>query len=170
MFAVAIAGALINAGPSDAFSVRVFVRRELDWAAGVDLLEKTAKLAADNEKATGDWRAIRRAFIDRYQREESSVPVIRVGERLDFVVIARLERGDAYLEELLSARTGGEHRLSCHWTTVENEQAHGVHARSRTILGREVLFGPDDLCSPFETRRRGFALPEAFGSLRLGSR
>jgi len=151
-FGVVIAGALINAGPSDAFSVRAYVEPACDWNQGFELLEATAHVAAQTENSDASWQEIHRHFMDVYPRGGPSIPVLRVGERLDFVVVARLERGNPYLDELLNHE--GERTLSCHWTRLDGSEAHGVHADSRTILGRRIVFDAEDLCSPFEGGRR----------------
>ncbi|HEX6602442.1 MAG TPA: hypothetical protein VF030_07340 [Solirubrobacterales bacterium] len=151
-FGLVIAGMLINAGPSDAFSVDVYVESELTLEEGIEVLEEIAKLAADHENSSGDRHEILRGFLNRYPRKEPSAPVLRVGEQFDFVVIARLKAGDTYLEELLQDKD--RHAISCHWSTDEKDQAHGVHASSHTSLGRKIVFGPDDLCSPFGTNRK----------------
>lgn len=152
-FAVVIAGALINAGPSDAFSVRIFAKPELDWKIGVDVLENTAEFVAENTRVTRNPRQIFLDMLGAYKYREAFIPVLRVGDREDFVVIARLERGDPYLEELLKLSPTPE--LSFPWETDDKKQAHGVHAVSRTIVGRRLRFTPGDLCAPFEPDSAG---------------
>ena len=155
-FAVVIAGGLINAGPSDAFSVRVYVPSEMDWDEGFRPLRAAAKIASENEKTSYSPEEIWGGYVDNYHQSGPFVPVLRVGERLDFVLVSRLEKGNPYLEELLKGHDNP--MVSCHWTTPEKEEAHGVHATSRTILGRKIVFTPADLCAPFENRRDGFSL------------
>ncbi|HET8956649.1 MAG TPA: hypothetical protein VFN18_13420 [Solirubrobacterales bacterium] len=152
-FAVVIAGALINAGPSDAFSVRIFAKPELDWKTGMDVLEDTAEFVAKNSRVSSKPRQIFLNMLGAYKYREVFVPVLRVGDREDFVVIAKLERGDPYLEELLKLSATPE--LSFPWETEDKKQAHGVHAVSRTIVGRRVQFTPGDLCAPFEPDSAG---------------
>lgn len=147
-FGVVIAGALINAGPSDSFSVRLFAEPELDWREGMKLLKETAKFAAESSLTEKSAHEINVGFLDVFKHREFFIPVLRVDDRENFVLVSRLERGNPYLEELL--RTPRNPNLSCHWQSPDRKQAHGVHAWSRTILGRRVRFGPDDLCAPFE--------------------
>lgn len=149
--AVVIAGAVVNAGPSDAFSVRIYADPEIGWEEGIEPLEAAIDVAAAHPRTDEGHDAVARMFLEAYKNRRSLIPVLRVGCRQQFVVIAKFERGDPYLEEILSAEGAGE-QVTCHWEH-ENSQAHQVHAMSRTILGRRLEFEPGDLCAPFESER-----------------
>jgi hypothetical protein len=164
-YAVVIAGKVVNAGPSDAFSVRVYVEPEYSLEQGVPALEAAIDTAVNLQKTNGDVnKKIKYSFYEAYKNRNSFIPVLPVGKEQPFVVIARLEPGTAYLESLLEK--GEEGQISLFWT-IDGKQAHGVHARSRTAQGKELRFGPNDLCAPFEDDRRW--LPRKRGS-RLADR
>lgn len=156
-FAVVIAGKVVNAGPSDAFSVRIFVEdeeddedEETDLASALDAaVEEAVKLREDSGKKSKGYVAVESAFFEAYKTRQSLIPVLPVGKAQPFVVVARLKDGNAYLAKL---RGEGKIGISLSWET-DGEQAHGIHARSRTALGRQLSFGPADLCAPFEKGR-----------------
>lgn len=150
-YALVIAGKIINAGPNDAFSVRVFVEPECQVEHVIPPLEVAVAAAARHPSSDGDAEKISAAFVNAYRNRFSFIPVLPVGEEQLFVVVARLEPGDEYLESLLELN--GENEISLYWE-VDGKQVHGVQARSRTVLGRRLSFGPEKLCAPFESERR----------------
>jgi hypothetical protein len=150
VYALVIAGIVVNAGPSDAFSVRVYAEPEVDWDDATVPLNAAIAFAAENRRNTSGKQAITYAFYEAHKNRRSVVPVLRVGEQHRFVVVAKLERGNPYLESLL--KLDNSVGISYFWEE-DGRQAHSVHVASRTILGKQLRFGPDDLCSPFERRR-----------------
>lgn len=164
-YAVVIAGKVINAGPSDAFSLRVYVEPEYSLEQGIPALETAIDAAVCLQKTNGDAKKeIKYSFYEAYKNRNSFIPVLPVGKEQPFVVIARLESGTPYLESLLEK--GKEGQISLFWT-IDGKQAHGVHARSRTAQGRQLRFNPNDLCAPFEDDRRW---PTWKPSIRLAGR
>lgn len=149
-YALVIAGKIINAGPSDAFSVRVFVEPESDVEQAVEALESVLQVAAAHPNSSGDAEKISAGFVDAYKNRFSFIPVLPTGQARPFVVVARLERGDEYLESLLELSDASE--ISLYWEE-EGRQVHGVQAQSRTALGRRLSFTPEKLCAPFENER-----------------
>jgi hypothetical protein len=150
-YAVVIAGKVVNAGPSDAFSVRVYIEPEYSLEQGIPALEAAIDTAANLQKTSDNAsKKIKYGFYEAYKNRHSFIPVLPVGKDQPFVVIARLEPGTAYLDSLL--KKGKEGQISLFWT-IDGKQAHGVHARSRTARGRKLRFGPNDLCAPFEDER-----------------
>jgi len=153
VYGLVIAGKLINAGPSDAFSIHIYAEPEIDWEDGLGPVEAAAEIATRHRHhSPQDRETIVRSFLDVYKNRKSFIPVLRVGQERRFVVIRKLEGNDPYLKELLG-REWSHSELSAHWETEDRKQAHGVHAASRTTLGRRIVFVPDDLCAPFEVSR-----------------
>lgn len=149
-YAVVIAGKIINAGPNDAFSVRVFVEPECGVDQVIAPLEVAVAAAARHPSNDDAAEAISARFVDAYRNRFSFIPVLPVGKEQSFVVVARLELEDEYLESLLELE--GKNEISLFWE-IDGKQVHGVQARSRTVLGRRLSFGPEKLCAPFESER-----------------
>lgn len=153
-FALVIAGKVVNAGPSDAFSVRIFAETEdesADFISAIDAaVERAVRIQEYDSEGSKGHRAVESAFFEAYKTRDSLIPVLPVGKAQRFVVVARLEQGDAYLTSLLRDDMDSENTM---FWEVNGEQAHGIHARSRTALGRRLSFGPADLCAPFEKGR-----------------
>lgn len=146
-YALVIVGKLVNAGPADAFSVRVYADPEVHghavrspfWQA-IDIADAhTAKPRLEVE----------RTFVGAYMNADSLIPVLRVGESKQFAVVAKFDKDDAYIRSITQEDAG--QKESCAWEH-ERRQAHRVHAASRTILSGTLEFGPSDLCAPFEPR------------------
>jgi hypothetical protein len=155
-YAIVIAGALINAGPSDAFSIRVHAEPEFSYEEGVEPLKAAIDIAAQHPRIDRERREVAHSFLEAYKTRKTFFPVLPVGERARFIVVAKFDAADPYLRSVLK-RNDGEKvaagtTMSCYWEH-EGKQAHRVHAASRTILGRKLNFGPNDLCSPFERDR-----------------
>jgi hypothetical protein len=151
-FALVIAGKIFNAGPSDAFSVRVFVESECEFGDALDAFDAAVEMvvALQNSGIEG-YETVNGAFSDAYKDRRSLIPVIPAKSSQPFLVVARLESGDPYLKKLLGDEKNPQ--TSLYWE-IDGKQAHGIHARSRTALGKQLSFGPEDLCAPFEQRRR----------------
>lgn len=153
-FALVIAGKVVNAGPSDAFSVRIFAETEdesADFISAIDAaVERAVRIQESDSKGSKDHRIVENAFFEAYKTRNSLISVLPVGKALPFVVVARLEPEDAYLKSLLRGDMDSENTM---FWEVDGKQAHGIHARSRTTLGRQLSFGPADLCAPFEKGR-----------------
>jgi hypothetical protein len=173
VYAVVIAGKLVNAGPSDAFSIHIYAEPEFAWKEGVEPVRAAAKVVTRHKShSPRDEEAIMRSFLEVYKSREHFIPVLRVGDERRFVVVLKLKRSDPYLQELLDDRNDvvKNCELSGHWETQDRKQAHGVHATSRTILGGRIMFESDDLCAPFEVGRGPSARLRRWVKLRRGSR
>lgn len=153
-FALVIAGKVINAGPSDAFSVRIFSETEdesTDFVGAIDAaVEKAVGIQEYDSEGSKGHRAVENAFFESFKTRNSLIPVLPASGAQRFVLVARLEPGDEYLKALLKEDMTAECTMP--WE-VDGKQMHGIHARSRTALGRQLSFGPADLTAPFEKGR-----------------
>lgn len=146
--AVPIRGKIVNAGPSDAFSVHIYAEPELPWDEAKEVLAVTASYAVSS-KATSVDRSSAEAFgqlLGVYRSKSDFVPVLKAGDELPFVVVAKYEATDPYISAL--PRQAGVH-TTARWTH-DGSQAHLVHASSRTATRLTKSFGPNQLCAPFE--------------------
>jgi hypothetical protein len=147
VYAVVIAGKVVNAGPSDAFSVHIYAEPEFsaEELRRYPVFETAIDTLAHRhpQKAHEDlWES----FIKAYRSSTGYVPVLRVGEELPFVVVAKYDRSSRYIETI-QKEEGLEKTRG--WM-LGDRQAHAVHAESHTITGKKCLFQPGDLCAPFE--------------------
>jgi hypothetical protein len=62
VYALVIAGSVVNAGPSDAFSVRIYADPEIEWEDGVEPLKAAIEVAAAHPRTHKERDAIARAF------------------------------------------------------------------------------------------------------------
>lgn len=160
-YAVAIAGELFNAGPSDAFSVRVYAKDEAsDGSLFEAALKQAADVACQNDPATRN--TVLEALTDIHRDRSCYDPILKAGEHMRFLVVATYEESDPYLtmlrkedrdarawEQELVSRGDQPSPRSLYWA-LNDRQAHPVHASARTPLGRRRDFSPADLCAPFE--------------------
>jgi hypothetical protein len=151
-----VAGEMFNAGPTDAYSVRIFAGPELEAMSEED--------KADRSEAI--WQAVERVIAPRFPERslESLVqefaanyknraflrPLLAKGEGQRFVVVAHYDDLTPYLEQIAAE---GDPTKRTRWWMHEGLQAHPVHAAERTALGHIHEFKPGDLCSPFEGAR-----------------
>ena len=144
--AVVIAGKIVNAGPA-ARSVRVYA----DPAQPYEEASPAIKAALQDVFSANpgrDEEGLWEEFSQHFRDEESFVPLLREGEELSFVVIARYSRPSAYIERIRKQR-GGTISYSRDWTQ-DGRQAHTVHLSYRTKRGKLVELGPSELCAPGE--------------------
>jgi hypothetical protein len=151
-----VAGEVINNGPGDAYSVRIFAGPELvarSEADGEHLRSALLRTVEDAiapafpERSVDD---IYDAFVTNYKTSSYYKPVLREGEVERFLVVAHYERATPYLERI--AAEGEPAERSRDWVQ-DHLQAHPVQAAERTALGHTFEFGPGDLCAPFEGER-----------------
>jgi hypothetical protein len=150
-YAVPIRGKVLNSGPSDAFSVRVFGDQELPWDEAREVVSIAASFALSSKALEGDPdpAVVLDQFLGIYRSKGRLAPVLRVGEELDFVVVVKFEKESRYIAAL--PKEAGIHQ-SAPWC-LDDRQAHKVRASSRTSTRRIKRFGPDQLCAPFEEDR-----------------
>jgi hypothetical protein len=147
--AVVIAGKVVNAGPSDAFSVRIFAEREfsdeeLRSSNGRvrDAVLPTLTLLHPDDSLDD----LQNDFLKKYRTHQAYTPVLRVGAKLSFVVIAKYAATSPFISHIEDTR---DPKVTCEWA-LDGVQMHMVCAESRTIVRRKRKFGPGDLCAPFE--------------------
>lgn len=148
-----VAGEVTNAGPNDAYSVRIFAGPELEATSEENKTYRSEAI----------WQAVERViaprFPDRslddlvqefaadYKSKAYLRPLLPKGEKQRFVVVAHYERVTPYLEQIADE---GDPTKRTRWWMHGDLQAHPVHAVERTALGHTYEFRPGDLCSPFE--------------------
>lgn len=151
-----VAGEVVNNGPADAYSVRIFAGPELEPEddSEVSRLQTALWETVENVIAPAcpgrDVNDLYDAFVAHYKRRRYYTPLLRRNDRERFVVVAHYERPTPYLERI-AAEDRPEERSRA-WVQ-DHLQAHPVHAAERTALGHAVEFGPGDLCAPFEDER-----------------
>ncbi|MBS1891001.1 MAG: hypothetical protein JST59_06900 [Actinobacteria bacterium] len=151
-----VAGEIVNNGPADAYSVRIFAGPELQAedeeetnALGVALGETVENVIAPAFPER-DVDELYKTFVTDYKTRHYYMPLLRAGDRARFVVVAHYASPTPYLERI--AAEGEPVERSRDWVQ-DHLQAHPVHAAERTALGRAVEFEPGDLCAPFEDER-----------------
>jgi hypothetical protein len=149
-----VAGEITNAGPNDAYSVRIFAGPELE----------ASSCEEESHRSEALWQAVETVIAPRfpgrtakslveefaadYKSKEFLRPLLPKGEKQRFVVVAHYDGLTPYLEQILGE---GDPAGKTRWWMHDRIQAHPVNAAERTALGNEVRFKPGDLCSPFES-------------------
>jgi hypothetical protein len=144
--AVVIAGKIVNAGPA-ARSVRVYADPGQPFTEANPAVKAAFKVVVASNPGR-DEEGLWEEFIQHYRDEKDFVPLLREGEELPFVVIARYPRPSAYIERIRK-QGGGTTFHSRDWTQ-DGRQAHTVHLSYRTKGGKLVELGPGELCAPGE--------------------
>jgi len=144
--AVVIAGKIVNDGPAAARSVRVYADPEPPRREAFPAVKAAFRVvvAANPER---DEEGLWEEFSQFFRNKESFVPLLRAGEDLPFVVIARYPRPNAYIERIREQE--GTMPRTRDWTQ-DGRQAHTVHLSYRTKRGKLLELGPNDLCAPGE--------------------
>lgn len=148
-----VAGEVINNGPADAYSVRIFAGPELQASDEEEAKALRFALAKTVENVIApafperDVDELYETFVSDYKTRRYYMPLLQAGDRARFVVVAHYSDPTPYLERI--AAEGEPVERSRAWVH-DHLQAHPVHAAERTTLGRAVEFLPGDLCAPFE--------------------
>ncbi len=148
-----VAGEVVNNGPADAYSVRIFAGPELEPSDEQEIARRRVALEETVEKVIApafperEFDELLTTFVADYKQRRYYKPLLRRDNSERFVVVAHYERPTPYLERI--AAEGEPCNRSRDWVQ-DHLQAHPVHASERTALGHAVEFLPGDLCAPFE--------------------
>jgi hypothetical protein len=67
-FALVIAGKIVNAGPSDAFSVRIFVEPECEFGDALDAFDAAVEMTVElQDSGTDGYERVYAAFSEAYK-------------------------------------------------------------------------------------------------------
>jgi hypothetical protein len=171
--AVPIGGILRNVGPSPAFSVRIYADPEYSGEAAMEALRETFHLVLAKRGAGVSSEDLWRSFVKHHRTRSSYSPMLAIGEELRFLVVAKFEADDPFVLQFSDQEKVREEAGIAPWDrsyrwTLDELQAHRVHAASRTFTRRRLEFAPGDLCAPMESEAelRRWATPPVAGSGR----